>query len=175
MGLCRRSQTTSVFVCLDVKRYRNNSAIIMYQAAIVGLLVLAVSVTADPVNFRDCGSTKGKIASLDVTNCPSLPCPLKRSTNVTFTMQWTPSEDISAATNTVVAFLNGKIKTPFPLSDNDACHDMTCPAKSGTSVTYKHTMYIQPLYPEINVLVNWEVLVGQEIATCFSIPVKIVA
>merc|ERR1712244_113665 len=117
----------------------------------------------------------GTISSVDISNCPALPCPLKRGTNVSVTMTWKPSEDVSAATSQVYGFLNGKIKTPFPLSDNNACHDMTCPAAAGTATVYKHVLPVSTLYPTIPVIVQWQVMVGSDIAACFSIPVVIVA
>merc|ERR1712154_60736 len=153
------------------------TTMMMKAAAVVCVVVLASMVSAyDPVTFKDCGSTKGKINSVAIgPSCPKLPCQLKRGTNVTLTMNWTPSEQITAATTTVYGFLNGKIKAPFPLTDNNACHDMTCPAAAGTATVYKHVLPVSTLSPTIPVIVQWQVMVGSDIAACFSIPVVIVA
>ncbi|XP_072895358.1 NPC intracellular cholesterol transporter 2-like isoform X1 [Hemitrygon akajei] len=51
-------------------------------------MLLAALCAAQPVKFKDCGSTSGKILIVDITPCPSLPCVLRKGksyvVNVTF-------------------------------------------------------------------------------------------
>merc|ERR1719495_586454 len=140
---------------------------------LTAVLCFAVVFADDPVAFRDCGS-KGKITGVTVNNCPSLPCKLKRGTNATITMTFAPSVDIPAATSVCYGYLGGTIKTPFPLTDNNACHDMTCPAKAGASTVYKHVLPVNPIYPKVSVIVQWEVHTASALETCFTVPVVIV-
>ncbi|GFN98952.1 epididymal secretory protein e1 [Plakobranchus ocellatus] len=87
------------------------------------LVVLGAShlTNADPVQFKDCGSNLGKISSVDVVPCPSFPCPFKRKSNVSVTMEFTANADISASGTKVYGLILGQL-VPFPLPDEDACH-----------------------------------------------------
>ena len=44
------------------------------------------------------GSVMGKIETVDVNPCPSEPCQLKRNTNVTITLDFTPSKYLQVDT-----------------------------------------------------------------------------
>ncbi|XP_012937692.1 ecdysteroid-regulated 16 kDa protein [Aplysia californica] len=90
-------------------------------------------------------------------------------------MVFKPNEDIDQAATQVYGYLNGKIKAPFPLSDNNACHNMQCPIKAGDSITYKNALFVEPLYPTIPVIVQWELHTGSDTVTCFTVPVIIVS
>ncbi|GFR68512.1 epididymal secretory protein E1 [Elysia marginata] len=127
---------------------------------------------ATPVQFKDCGSSLATIKSVDVTPCPSLPCPFQRKTNVSVVMEFTANADISASGTKVYGLILGQL-VPFPLPDENACHCMPCPIKKGTIVTYKNSIYVKEEYPKLQLVVEWKLVSGSDVVTCFTLPAKI--
>jgi len=134
--------------------------------------VLFCTVNANDVKYKDCGSVSGTIESIDITPCPQEPCPFKRSTTINVTVDFTAKVAISSATTKVYGFIAG-VKVPFPVA-SDACKDMTCPIAAGAKVTYKNSVDVKPEYPNVSVVVQWEVRDqdGKDII-CFNVPVQI--
>merc|ERR1712213_59467 len=164
---CRRC--CCLCCCVAVRIYLK-----MNKAAVSVAFCLCVSMVAAQVPFKDCGSTKGKIDSITVQGCSALPCPLTRGTEAQVSMAYTPSADIANATSVVYGFLSSGIKAPFPLKDNNFCDGTTCPAKAGAQATFKYSLPVSKLYPKVNVIVQWQVMVGDVMAFCWSLPVTIV-
>ncbi|XP_025106055.1 NPC intracellular cholesterol transporter 2-like isoform X2 [Pomacea canaliculata] len=136
--------------------------------------VILCFAAADNVVFKDCGSKGGTINSVDVTPCPTEPCQFPRNKNITVAITFTASESITSAKTKVYGYILG-IKTPFPVPD-DACQDMPCPVQSGTTVIYRNAVFVEPVYPQISLVVQWEIH-DQNDATvlCFDVPAQIVS
>ncbi|RUS75739.1 hypothetical protein EGW08_016490 [Elysia chlorotica] len=143
----------------------------LYAAALIVFVSLQLT-RGDPVQFKDCGSKLGTINSLDVTPCPSFPCPFKRKTNVSVAMEFKANADIDMSGTKVYGLILGQL-VPFPLPDEDACHCMSCPIKSGSTVTYKNSIYVKEEYPKLNLVVEWKLVSGSDVVTCFTLPAKI--
>lgn len=56
-----------------------------------GIFFLISLALADPIPFKDCGSSGTKDAVLDLTNCSSLPCTFRKNQNVTLNLKFTTS------------------------------------------------------------------------------------
>ncbi|KAK3792339.1 hypothetical protein RRG08_046648 [Elysia crispata] len=139
--------------------------------AVVCLAIAAAVATNIPV--KDCGSKLATIDAIDINPCSSIPCPFKKGTSVNVTIDFTAKADISSAKSSVHGII-ASVPVPFPLKDSDACHFMKCPIKSGDKVTYKNSVDVLTAYPEITVLVKWEIVAEQDVI-CFTVPVKIVS
>ncbi|KAK6999828.1 epididymal secretory protein E1 [Biomphalaria glabrata] len=141
--------------------------------AVITVLSLAVSWTnADIVPVKDCGSVQGSINKVDITPCPSIPCPFKRNTFVNVTINFAAKGSISQAGTSVHGII-ADVPVPFPLPDDNACHFMTCPINQGDTVNYANGIFVQEAYPKITLIVKWELLTGSTDIICFTVPVTI--
>ncbi|KAL8589750.1 hypothetical protein ACOMHN_027258 [Nucella lapillus] len=144
----------------------------MLKASIVCIAYLAL-VAADKVKFKDCGSVESKINSVEVSGCSTFPCLFHKNTYVNVTVDFTANADIQNATNKVYGVVLG-VKIPFPLPSL-ACKDMACPVSKGKTVVYKNAVLVEKNYPDVSVVVQWEVVdTNDKFVFCFAVPVKIV-
>ncbi|XP_062570737.1 NPC intracellular cholesterol transporter 2-like [Saccostrea cucullata] len=136
---------------------------------ILGILSFSL---ADNVKFKDCGSVSGKIESVDVKPCPSEPCQLKKNSNVTISLDFTPSAN-SATFKTVVHGIIGGVPVPFPTSNGAV--NPPVPVQPNQKVTYTNSIFVEPAYPKISLLVKWEIqdASGKDFV-CFVVPAMIV-
>ncbi|CAL1538541.1 unnamed protein product [Lymnaea stagnalis] len=143
--------------------------------SVSALCVAAVLISlthAEVVPVKDCGSKLGTTTQVDITPCPSIPCPFKRNTNVSVTINFNANYAITSAQTSVHGDIAG-VLVPFPIPDSDACHFMTCPISQGSSAVYKNAIFVQQAYPKITLIVKWELLSGSDDITCFTVPVTI--
>ena len=89
---------------------------------------------AENVQFKDCGSKKGKIISLDVSPCPVQPCVFHKNTNVTLAVTFETYEVVEDSANTKIdfsAYLFG-VHVRLKLANSKACvkHGLKCPLKA---------------------------------------------
>ncbi|KAJ0176290.1 hypothetical protein K1T71_008464 [Dendrolimus kikuchii] len=124
---------------------------------IVSVAVLLASVQAK--FYTDCGSKLATVQSVGVSNCAETArdCILKRNTNVTISLEFTPKEDVSSLTTDVHGIIMN-LPVPFPLPQPDACkgNGLTCPLKAGQKESYEATLQVLKSYPKVNVDVKWE-------------------
>ncbi|XP_055496109.1 NPC intracellular cholesterol transporter 2-like [Leucoraja erinacea] len=139
----------------------------------VGLLLLALC-SAQPVKFKDCGSTTGKIIIVDITPCPSLPCILRKgqsyAVNVTFASK-TSSQRIVAA---VFGIMSG-IPIPFNVPNSDGCKSgIQCPIRNNQIYHYLNYLPVKMQYPSVKLVVEWELKdeLDRDLF-CWRIPVQI--
>ncbi|OWF36381.1 ecdysteroid-regulated 16 kDa protein-like [Mizuhopecten yessoensis] len=125
---------------------------------VVVLSALLVSALANPITFKDCGSTGATVHSVDVGGCTTEPCHLVHGKNATMIVNYTASEDVTHPTNDISGIIAG-IPIKFPTNpDCCASKNLVCPVKSGTSSQYTIAIYVNPTYPKISVLVKLAVL-----------------
>ncbi|XP_034832814.1 ecdysteroid-regulated 16 kDa protein [Maniola jurtina] len=141
-------------------------------------ITIAVLVASAQAKFyTDCGSKLSSVQSVGVSGCleDAKECVLKRNSNVTISVDFTPSVDIKSL-ETVVHGVIMNLPVPFPLPQPDACKDcgLTCPIKAGTKSSYKATFPILKSYPKVKVDVKWELQNGEdEDLVCVLIPARI--
>nr|USF20787.1 Niemann-Pick C2 protein [Lasioderma serricorne] len=141
------------------------------------VLVIFLAVFGGIEGHSDCGSTVGKIISLEIAGCDNNApkCILKRGTNESIEVSFEINEDTDAITAVVHGVILG-VEVPFHLPNPDACVDsgITCPVKTGNTYTYKTTLPVLQKYPKVSLEVKWELQDkdGKDIV-CGLIPVKI--
>ncbi|KAG6455940.1 hypothetical protein O3G_MSEX009456 [Manduca sexta] len=96
------------------------------------ITVTVLLVSAQAKFYTDCGSKLATVQSVGVSGCAenARECVLKRNSNVTISIDFTPTTDVSAITTEVHGVIMS-LPVPFPLSQPDACKDngLTCPIK----------------------------------------------
>ncbi|NP_001093080.1 ecdysteroid-regulated 16 kDa protein-like [Bombyx mandarina] len=133
--------------------------------------------SAEAKFFKDCGSKLATVHNVTVSGCEesSSHCILKRNTDATIGLQFTPLHNIDRI-NTEVHGVIMNIPIPFPLPESDACKDngLTCPLKEGTLADYKATLPILKSYPKVTVEVKWELQSEHGDLVCVLINAKLV-
>ncbi|XP_072097051.1 NPC intracellular cholesterol transporter 2-like [Mobula birostris] len=139
-----------------------------------GFVLLAALCAAQPVKFKDCGSTSGKILIVDITPCPSLPCILRKgqsyAVNVTFASKTSSQKTVAA----VYGIMNG-IAIPFNIPNADGCQSgIQCPIQNNQNYHYLNYLRIKKEYPSIKLMVEWELKdeLDRDLFCC-RIPVQI--
>ncbi|CAG9123017.1 Ecdysteroid-regulated 16 kDa protein [Plutella xylostella] len=127
--------------------------------------------------YKDCGSKLATVESVGVSGCAenAKECVLKRNSNATISIDFTPSTEVKSV-EAVVHGIIMSLPVPFPLPQPDACKDsgISCPAPSGTKVSYRATLPVLKSYPKVTVEVKWELKTedGEDLV-CILIPAKI--
>ncbi|XP_014364392.2 ecdysteroid-regulated 16 kDa protein [Papilio machaon] len=140
----------------------------------VTVAVLLASVQAK--FYTDCGSKLSTLQKVEVSGCSdnAKECILKRNTNVSINLEFTPSKDIKNLETEVHGVIMN-LPVPFPLPQPDACKDtgLSCPLKAGEVAKYKSTLPVLKSYPKVKVDVKWELKFDEEDVVCILIPAKI--
>ncbi|KAL0878740.1 hypothetical protein ABMA27_003788 [Loxostege sticticalis] len=126
--------------------------------------------------YTDCGSKLATVESVGVSGCAddAKECILKRNTNATITIDFTPSQDVSSIETEVHGVIMD-LPVPFPISQPDACkgNGLSCPLKAGEKANYKTTLPVLKSYPKVRVTVKWELKNSAGDLVCVMIPAKI--
>nr|XP_046268897.1 NPC intracellular cholesterol transporter 2-like [Scatophagus argus] len=131
---------------------------------------------AEMVKFLDCGSTTGKVASVDISPCPSQPCQLHKgqaySVNVTFN-SGVESQTSKALVHGIIA----GVAIPFPIPIEDGCQSgIHCPIQKQQSYHYVNSLPVKSGYPSIKLVVEWELKDdNSKDLFCIRFPVQIVS
>ncbi|XP_068110629.1 NPC intracellular cholesterol transporter 2 [Hyperolius riggenbachi] len=148
----------------------------LWTSVVLVLAAIAVPDTvSEPLSFHDCGCQKGKLLTVDVSPCPSQPCPLVRGQTYTINVTFTSGEVTPKCTAVVYGVVAG-VPIPFPLPESDGCKSgLSCPLQEGTTYTYLSKMPIKPEYPKLKLAVKWELEdADSQNLFCWAIPVQIV-
>ncbi|VVC93421.1 ecdysteroid-regulated 16 kDa protein-like [Leptidea sinapis] len=143
--------------------------------SLISLTVLLASVNAK--FYTDCGSKLASVQDMTVSGCSpdAKECVLKRNSNATFSIDFTPAADTKTL-ETVVHGIIMDLPVPFPLPQPDACKDsgISCPLKAGQPAKYKTTLPVLRSYPKVRVNVKWELQneKGEDLV-CLLIPARI--
>lgn len=141
------------------------------------ITVIVLLASAQAKFYSDCGSKLATIDMVGVSGCAETAkeCVLKRNTNISISLDFTPSKDVKA----IEAEVHGVIMNlpvPFPLPQPDACKNngLTCPLKAGQKASYVATLPVLKSYPKVKVDVKWELKnEDDENLVCVLIPSKI--
>lgn len=141
---------------------------------VISLFLAITLVFATP---SDCGSEVGTLTSIVVEGCKDEAprCILKRNTNASIQITFSPKEDVEAVNAVVHGIILG-VPAPFNLDNPDGCIDsgMECPLKAGQSYTYTAELPILKKYPRVTVDVKWQLQDSNEKdLVCVLIPSKL--
>ncbi|XP_018319895.1 ecdysteroid-regulated 16 kDa protein-like isoform X2 [Agrilus planipennis] len=125
----------------------------------------------------DCGSEVGTVNSVTVSGCSEDDdrCTLKRNTDASVEINFTPKKDIDVVKAVVHGILLD-IPVPFHLTNDNGCVNsgLTCPLKAGQTYLYKATLPVLKKYPQVTVTVKWELTdQDKKDITCTFIAAKI--
>ena len=105
--------------------------------------------------FSDLHAT---VSSVDLIPFPEEPCLLHKGTTVNCTVTFAPDAYVTSCHLEVFGIISG-IKVPFPLPPDqaDACHNdnVDCPLKGGMKNELKMSLSVKPLYPPVQVIVQF--------------------
>lgn len=109
--------------------------------------------------YKDCGSKVGKIASVSAGDCSGSPCVVKKGMNYTIKVTFTALENSDNAVAQVYGILDG-VSVPYPIENPNGCvkSGLECPLKEMQTYTYTSTLPILKEYPDVKVVVKWELL-----------------
>lgn len=99
-------------------------------------------------------------------------CRLKRGSNYTMTVDFTPDFDGDDVTMLAYALLPGA-DAEFQGMDENACHWMKCPVVKGTQQTYTFALSMRKSYPRGMFNVRWLMKKAGEPKCCFTNKFKI--
>ncbi|XP_028920343.1 NPC intracellular cholesterol transporter 2 [Ornithorhynchus anatinus] len=142
--------------------------------AVLLVLALAAAALAEPLRYKDCGSTVGTVMEVNVSPCPTQPCQLHRgesySVNVTFTSD-TQSQNSTALVHGLVL----GVLVPFPIPEPDGCKSgIACPIEKSKTYSYLNKLPVKSEYPSIKLVVQWELADDKKNRLfCWQIPVQI--
>ncbi|KAM3958769.1 ecdysteroid-regulated 16 kDa protein [Aphomia sociella] len=129
------------------------------------ITVIVLLASAQAKFYTDCGSSLATIQNVGVSGCKedAKECTLRRNSNVTISISFTPSKDIDALQTEVHGVIMN-LPVPFPLPQPNACQDdgIKCPLKAGTQYNYKSTLPVLKSYPKVKVGVKWELKTEDE-------------
>ncbi|TMS21085.1 NPC intracellular cholesterol transporter 2 [Larimichthys crocea] len=146
------------------------------RTGFVVLFCLIGLTCADPVKFKDCGSSSGKVTVVDITPCTSQPCELHKgqsySVNVTFN-----SGVVSQTSTAVVHGVIAGVPIPFPIPIEDGCKSgIQCPIQMKQQYHYLNSLPVKSEYPSIKLVVKWELKDdNKNDLFCINFPVQIVS
>ncbi|XP_075976958.1 ecdysteroid-regulated 16 kDa protein-like [Anticarsia gemmatalis] len=141
-------------------------------------ITLTVLLASSQAKFwTDCGSKLASVQSVGVSGCAedAKECVLKRNTNATISIDFTPSQDVKGL-QTIVHGVIMNLPVPFPMPQPDACKDnnLSCPLPAGKEASYRTTMPVLKSYPKVKVDVKWELKNDEEEdLVCVMIPARI--
>ncbi|XP_028627772.1 NPC intracellular cholesterol transporter 2 [Grammomys surdaster] len=145
-----------------------------FLTATILLLALAAASQAEPLHFKDCGSTVGVIKEVNVSPCPTQPCLLHKgqsySVNVTFTSS-TQSQNSTALVHGILA----GIPVSFPIPEPDGCKcGISCPIQKDKVYSYLNKLPVKSEYPSLKLVVEWKLQDDKKNNLfCWEIPVEI--
>ena len=113
-------------------------------------LVVFSSLLANCSSWKSCGGTGVKINSFSLDGCSgdSDVCQLKRSTNLTMAITFTPQKNFDVLNVTVDATL-ALVHKKFPGPKSDICshRNISCPMKQYKKQTLVFNIYLPDSYP----------------------------
>jgi hypothetical protein len=122
---------------------------------IFSCFLLSFSQAGEIKNFKNCGSERGRIISLDVENCNETPCSFFKGQNATLHLNFTSlvdTKDLSIKINAKKFFLS----FPVPITEADLCKlGVNCPVKSGDSNSITLVFPILQKYPEVIIILKY--------------------
>jgi len=144
------------------------------------LLAFVPIISATVSDFTTCGRRSKGFGTADVHDVRIIPCEdgkrcvLKKGTNVTVEIDFTPSISSSAPVTAAAHWaLSSRSQLPLPRMDTNACKTTTCPLAEGNRQTYTYHLFVSSGYPPRNYNVKWT-LTARPFVMCIFFPIKIV-
>ena len=127
--------------------------VLLFVSAMFALAALSSA----KFEYKDCGGPVGKLMNISITGCSDSPCQVKKGNKYSIAVTFMSAEAADEAWAVVHGVLDGQA-VPYPLDNPNGCKDsgIECPLKMNTAYTYKSSLTILNAFPEIKVVVKWE-------------------
>ena len=123
------------------------------------VVVFAVFAVSGQFTYKDCGTSSdaGKLINVTVTGCDQTPCPVKKGNSYTINVTFSSKENTDESWAIVHGILDG-VPVLYPIDNPDGCKNsgIECPIKMGSTYTYTSSLKILSAYPDVKVVVKWE-------------------
>ncbi|XKL64554.1 hypothetical protein PGB90_004640 [Kerria lacca] len=159
---------------------------IIYILAVVSVCNVIV---ADIVEVRECQPIDGvqvpKPAIVDIEDCQTPPCILKRGKNTDVSFTVSPENDIQQSSLVVIGKTMGMAKGYPGLDGSNACNivyqmpektKINCPLQKDKEVMFKFSMPIKKVFPQVSLVMHSGIKdkATKKVITCFEVDMKIV-
>ncbi|XP_028995077.1 NPC intracellular cholesterol transporter 2-like [Betta splendens] len=146
------------------------------RAGFVVLLCLIGFTCVEMTVFKACPSSSGKVVSVDIVPCNTVPCQLHKGESYTVNVTLSSDVDSNGCTAVVHGVIAG-IPVPFSIPNSDGCKSgIECPVQKGRNYNYVATLPVKTDYPSISLTVKWELTDdSKEDLFCIMFPVEIVS
>ncbi|XP_075233122.1 ecdysteroid-regulated 16 kDa protein-like [Lycorma delicatula] len=133
--------------------------IILKECISVFLSIIFLLAVCLGTNITDCGSN-GELNYINYTGCRNISeeaCHIERGSNGTFTVEFTPVEQVYALTVKAVGILGG-MELPLYIDNPDACleNGITCPVPANANQTYSTDLHIRSSLPKLSAQIRWK-------------------
>ncbi|XP_065563740.1 MD-2-related lipid-recognition protein-like [Artemia franciscana] len=131
--------------------------------------------------YRPCGKAKtfgnGQLSEIRINPCPEAlknkPCVLKKDTNVSIEVDFTPNIKKKVVSLSSKAFWANKlVDMPLPNMNSNGCNFTTCPLENGKAATYAYNLNIAKSFPSRRYDVKWR-FTGGGFNLCFLFPIVV--
>jgi len=143
------------------------------------LIVAAFGAVSAKIEYKDCGSKVGKLLAVQLNPCKDSPCVLQKGNNYTINATFGMIETTDTAMSQISGIIDG-VAVPFPINNPNACTDknsgLKCPLENGKTYSYTTTIAVLSEYPDIKVIVKWQLMDASKegnVIVCLETPVAI--
>ena len=139
-------------------------------------LILALFNAVNGVVHRDCGSKTGKILAFEAFGCYQRHrCDLRPGQNQTIEIKFAALQNSHTLQVRAFGIIGGRTHE-FQMKNRDVCrYDINCPMQKGNEYIYQTTIYIDPKFPRVSMVVKWELQDdNHDDVICIMVPAKIV-
>ncbi|KAM9354110.1 NPC intracellular cholesterol transporter 2-like [Pholidichthys leucotaenia] len=145
------------------------------RAGVLVLVCLTAFCSGEFVKFIDCGSTSGKVATVDIHPCDSQPCQLHKGDSYTVNVTFSSVVE-SPTSQAVVHGIIAGVPVPFTIPEEDGCKSgIQCPIQKQQTYHYQATLPVKAEYPSIKLTVEWELRDNNNNDLfCIKFPVQLV-
>ena len=130
--------------------------------------------------YKDCGSNAGTLVSVEIPNCDDTPCSVKKGSNYSIKVTFNSKEKSDYAWPLVYGIVDGETVPFYGLPNPDGCKNsgLTCPLLSQKTYTYVSTLTVDKVFPDLKVVVKWELADSKENPTnvffCFETLIQVI-
>jgi len=153
----------------------------MKSVTVLLVALLTTYVVNGQFQYKDCTSSSnpvGKLQNVTVTGCDQTPCTVKKGNSYTIKVTFSSMENTDQSWAIVHGILDGN-SVLYPIDNPDGCKNsgIECPIKMGSTYTYTSSLKILNEFPDIKVLVKWELAdtkSGGQDLFCFETLIQVV-
>ena len=128
--------------------------------------------------WRECGTKHVKINDIEIEGCDGTPCKIRKGTNITVTIKFTPDQSYKDLINMACADMQVACVS-FVFPNARVCNDLvnaTCPMEKKREYTEKVVFPMKEGFPTVRVSTRWTIddpYRQDEMEACFMLDLDI--